>query len=140
MVRYPCRFRIRASLFTVSGRSHRDGPPPETGANLADDQQWLRTICDAYGILLVLDEVITGWGRMDANIGAQASGVTPDLMTLAETITNGAQSMGAGCWPRGRASAIAPTPRKLLLGFVVPTRDPAEAQSQTPQPQPLTLA
>ena len=55
----------------------------------------LRKICDEHGILLVFDEVITGWGRMGANFGAQAFGVTPDLMTMAKAITNGAQPMGA---------------------------------------------
>ncbi len=55
----------------------------------------LRKICDEQGILLVFDEVITGWGRMGANFGAQAFGVTPDLLTMAKAITNGAQPMGA---------------------------------------------
>jgi len=55
----------------------------------------LRAICDAHGILLVFDEVITGWGRMGANFGAQAFGVTPDLMTMAKALTNGSQPMGA---------------------------------------------
>ncbi len=55
----------------------------------------LRDICDAHGILLVFDEVITGWGRMGANFGAQAFGVTPDLLTMAKAMTNGAQPMGA---------------------------------------------
>lgn len=55
----------------------------------------LRQICDQHGILLVFDEVITGWGRMGAPFGAQAFGVTPDLMTMAKAITNGAQPMGA---------------------------------------------
>lgn len=55
----------------------------------------LRAICDAHGILLVFDEVITGWGRLGANFGAQAFGVTPDLLTMAKALTNGAQPMGA---------------------------------------------
>jgi beta-alanine--pyruvate transaminase len=55
----------------------------------------LRQICDQHGILLVFDEVITGWGRMGAAFGAQAFGVTPDLLTMAKAITNGAQPMGA---------------------------------------------
>lgn len=54
----------------------------------------LRAICDQHGILLVFDEVITGWGRMGANFGAQAFGVTPDLMCMAKAITNGAQPLG----------------------------------------------
>ncbi len=55
----------------------------------------LRQICDQHGILLIFDEVITGWGRMAANFGAQAFGVTPDLLLMAKALTNGAQPMGA---------------------------------------------
>ncbi|TMH78496.1 MAG: aminotransferase class III-fold pyridoxal phosphate-dependent enzyme, partial [Betaproteobacteria bacterium] len=55
----------------------------------------LRQICDQNGILLVFDEVICGWGRMGANFGAQAFSVTPDLLTMAKALTNGAQPMGA---------------------------------------------
>ncbi|HEX4585083.1 MAG TPA: aminotransferase class III-fold pyridoxal phosphate-dependent enzyme [Burkholderiaceae bacterium] len=55
----------------------------------------LRQICDQNGILLVFDEVITGWGRMGENFGAQAFAVTPDLLTMAKALTNGAQPMGA---------------------------------------------
>ncbi len=55
----------------------------------------LRQICDANGILLVFDEVICGFGRLGAPFGAQAFGVTPDIMTMAKALTNGAQPMGA---------------------------------------------
>jgi len=55
----------------------------------------LREICDRHGILLVFDEVITGFGRTGAPFGAQSFGVTPDLMTMAKGLTNGAQPMGA---------------------------------------------
>jgi beta-alanine--pyruvate transaminase len=55
----------------------------------------LRQICDQHGILLVFDEVICGWGRMGANFGAQAFGVTPDLLLMAKALTNAAQPMGA---------------------------------------------
>ncbi len=55
----------------------------------------LRKICDDNGILLVFDEVITGWGRTGSAFGAQTFGVTPDLMTMAKAITNGSQPMGA---------------------------------------------
>lgn len=55
----------------------------------------LREICDANGILLVFDEVITGFGRLGTPFGAQAFGVTPDIMTMAKALTNGAQPMGA---------------------------------------------
>jgi beta-alanine--pyruvate transaminase len=55
----------------------------------------VREICDAHGILLVFDEVITGWGRTGQAFAAQTFGVTPDLITMAKAITNGAQPMGA---------------------------------------------
>lgn len=55
----------------------------------------LREICDAHGILLVFDEVITGFGRLGAPFASQLFDVTPDLMTMAKAITNGVQPMGA---------------------------------------------
>ena len=57
--------------------------------------QRLRDICTANNILLIFDEVITGFGRMGAYTGAEAFGVTPDIMNVAKQITNGAQPMGA---------------------------------------------
>src|SRR4029077_12500036 len=55
----------------------------------------VREICDQHGILLVFDEVICGFGRTGKAFAAQSFGVTPDLMTMAKGITNGAQPMGA---------------------------------------------
>jgi beta-alanine--pyruvate transaminase len=55
----------------------------------------LRAICDAHGILLVFDEVITGFGRLGSPFAAQAFGVTPDIITMAKALTNGAIPMGA---------------------------------------------
>lgn len=55
----------------------------------------LREICDAHGILLVFDEVICGFGRTGKAFGAHSFGVTPDMMTMAKALTNGAQPMGA---------------------------------------------
>ena len=57
--------------------------------------QRLREICSANNILLIFDEVITGFGRAGAYTGAEAFGVMPDIMNLAKQITNGAQPMGA---------------------------------------------
>ena len=56
--------------------------------------QKLREICDKHGILLIFDEVITGWGRTGSAFGAQEFGVTPDLMTMAKATTNGVIPMG----------------------------------------------
>ena len=55
----------------------------------------LREICTAHGILLVFDEVITGFGRTGHAFAAQAFNVTPDMITMAKAITNGAQPMAA---------------------------------------------
>ena len=55
----------------------------------------LRAICDKHGILLIFDEVITGFGRLGAPFAATRFNVTPDLMTVAKGITNGAVPMGA---------------------------------------------
>jgi beta-alanine--pyruvate transaminase len=56
--------------------------------------QRLREICDRHGILLIFDEVITGFGRTGAPFAAQEFGVTPDLLTVAKGMTNGCVPMG----------------------------------------------
>jgi beta-alanine--pyruvate transaminase len=55
----------------------------------------LRELCTIHGILLIFDEVITGFGRLGAPFASQVFGVTPDLMTTAKGLTNGAFPMGA---------------------------------------------
>jgi len=64
-------------------------PPP------AGYLERLREICDANDILLIFDEVITGFGRCGALTGADAFGVVPDIMNIAKQMTNGAAPMGA---------------------------------------------
>ena len=54
----------------------------------------LRKICDSNDILLIFDEVITAFGRMGAKTGAEAFGVTPDIMTFAKQVSNGSQPLG----------------------------------------------
>ena len=56
--------------------------------------QRLRDICTAHNILLIFDEVITGFGRCGAWTGAEAFGVTPDMLNFAKQVTNGAQPLG----------------------------------------------
>src|SRR5467141_4645364 len=51
--------------------------------------QRLRQICDKYGILLIFDEVITGFGRLGFPFAAERYGVVPDIMTFAKGITSG---------------------------------------------------
>ena len=55
----------------------------------------LRQICDENGILLVFDEVITGFGRIGGKFATDAFGVQPDIITLAKALTNGSIPMGA---------------------------------------------
>ncbi len=55
----------------------------------------LKTICDQHGILLIFDEVITGFGRLGAPFAADYFGVTPDILTTAKALTNGVLPMGA---------------------------------------------
>ena len=57
--------------------------------------QRLREICDRHGILLIFDEVITGFGRTGQPFAAQTFGVTPDLMVVAKGLTNGSVPMAA---------------------------------------------
>jgi beta-alanine--pyruvate transaminase len=56
--------------------------------------QRLRAICDKHGILLIFDEVITGFGRLGAVFAAERYGVTPDLLCFAKGVTSGAVPMG----------------------------------------------
>ena len=66
----------------------------------------LREICDRHGILLIFDEVITGFGRLGTNFGAERLGVTPDIMTMAKGLTNAAVPMGAVAVRNGIYDAI----------------------------------
>lgn len=74
----------------------------------------LREICDAHGILLVFDEVITGFGRTGRAFASQSFGVKPDMITMAKAITNGVQPMAAVAASRDIHRAIvedSPSPR-----------------------------
>ena len=57
--------------------------------------QRLRALCDQHNILLIFDEVITGFGRCGARTGAHYFGVTPDIANFAKQITNGTVPLGA---------------------------------------------
>jgi beta-alanine--pyruvate transaminase len=54
----------------------------------------LREICDQHGILLIFDEVITGFGRLGVNFGADYYGVVPDMLNFAKAVTNGVIPLG----------------------------------------------
>jgi beta-alanine--pyruvate transaminase len=66
----------------------------------------LREICDRHGILLIFDEVITGFGRLGTDFGAERLGVVPDIMTMAKGLTNAAVPMGAVAVRNGIHDAI----------------------------------
>ena len=73
-------------------------PVPGSTAVLPPPKNYLkrlRTLCDKHGILLIFDEVITGFGRLGAPFAANYFGVTPDMMTTAKGITNGTVPCGA---------------------------------------------
>ena len=66
----------------------------------------LRALCDRHGLLLIFDEVITGFGRLGTPFASQYFGVTPDLMTLAKGLTNATVPMGAVVARRGIHDAL----------------------------------
>jgi beta-alanine--pyruvate transaminase len=77
----------------------------------------LRKICDAHGILLIFDEVITGYGRLGTPFAADYFGVTPDLMTTAKGLTNAAIPMGAVFVQRKVHDAIMQGPEHVIELF-----------------------
>jgi beta-alanine--pyruvate transaminase len=66
----------------------------------------LRAICDKYGILLIFDEVITGFGRLGAPFATSLFSVVPDMVCIAKGLTNGAVPMGAVVARKGVHDAI----------------------------------
>jgi beta-alanine--pyruvate transaminase len=79
--------------------------------------QRLRELCDKHGILLIFDEVITGFGRMGTPFASQFFGVTPDLMTTAKGITNATVPMGAVFASRKVHDAIVQGPEAAIEFF-----------------------
>ena len=76
--------------------------------------QRLRQICDKHGILLIFDEVITGFGRTGQPFAAQTFGVVPDLMVCAKGLSNGAVPMGAVIAKQGIHDAFMTGPEHLI--------------------------
>ena len=79
--------------------------------------QRLREICDKHGILLIFDEVITGFGRTGNAFAAQTFGVTPDMITCAKGLTNGAVPMGAVIVKQSIHDAFMQGPEHLIEFF-----------------------
>ena len=67
------------------------------GTHIPSPRYWqeLRAICDRHGVLLIMDEVISGFGRTGKMFAAEHFGVVPDLMTMAKGLTSGYAPMGA---------------------------------------------
>ncbi|CAA9575125.1 MAG: Aminotransferase, class III [uncultured Thermomicrobiales bacterium] len=67
------------------------------GVIVPPDEYWpaIRALCDRHGILLIHDEVITGFGRTGKWFGSEHWGVVPDIMTLAKGISSGYVPLGA---------------------------------------------
>ncbi|MEW6254705.1 MAG: aspartate aminotransferase family protein [Pseudomonadota bacterium] len=79
--------------------------------------QRLREICDKYGILLIFDEVITGFGRLGHAFAAERYGVVPDLITFAKGITSGAVPMGGVLARSGIHDAFMKGPEHVIELF-----------------------
>ncbi|MBC7146529.1 MAG: aspartate aminotransferase family protein [Thioclava marina] len=79
--------------------------------------QKLREITKKHGILLIFDEVITGFGRLGAAFAAQHYGVTPDIMTTAKGLTNGVIPMGAVLTSAGVHDAFMNGPEHMIELF-----------------------
>ena len=77
----------------------------------------LREICDRHGILLIFDEVITGFGRLVTNFASDYFGVKPDLFTTAKGITNGVIPMGAVFARKGIYDAFMDAPEGSIELF-----------------------
>ena len=98
----------------------------------------LRAICDKHGILLIFDEVITGYGRLGYAFAAERYGVVPDMITFAKGITSGAVPMGGVAGAQGHLRRLhegartrhRAVPRLHLLGASARLRGrPRDARS-----------
>lgn len=82
------------------------------GAIVPPDGYWaeLRRICDEYGVLLVADEVINGFGRVGPWFGSELVGAEPDLLTFAKGVTSGYSPMGGMLIRRQLLDALVDSP------------------------------
>ena len=75
----------------------------------------IRELCDRHGLLLIFDEVITGFGRTGSPFASQEFGITPDLITCAKGLTNGCVPMGAVIAKKGIYDAFKQGPDGIEL-------------------------
>lgn len=96
-------------------------PVQNSGGALVPPPEYLRTvrrICDRHGIVLIMDEVITAFGRLGAWFGSRLFGVEPDIITVAKGLTSGYVPMGAALVRKSIADAfMGDESRKLLHGL-----------------------
>ena len=99
------------------------------GGVVAGPGYWprVREICDRYGVLLIFDEVITGFGRLGAWFGADYVGVTPDIMSFAKGITSGYFPYGGSIATRRVADAFQGGPERTFKHMFTYTGHPAGA-------------
>ena len=97
----------------------------------------LRAICDKHGILLIFDEVITGFGRLGAPFATNLFGVVPDMICLAKGLTNGAVPMGAVVVRKGiyesMMSAAPENTIELFHGYTYSGHPLAAARAREPR-------
>jgi beta-alanine--pyruvate transaminase len=79
--------------------------------------QKLRAICDKHGILLIFDEVITGFGRLGYSFAAERYGVIPDMITFAKGVTSGSVPMGGVLVRKGLYDAFMKGPEHVIELF-----------------------
>ncbi len=77
----------------------------------------VRDVCDKYGVLLIADEVVTGFGRSGTMFGSRTWGVKPDMMTLAKGITSGYVPLGATMVNKRISDAIEKSDGKVMHGY-----------------------
>jgi adenosylmethionine-8-amino-7-oxononanoate aminotransferase len=74
----------------------------------------LREVCDRYGVLLIADEIITGFGRTGKMFACEHSGIVPDLMTLSKGLSSGYMPIGAAVARKEIADAFAGGPEETF--------------------------
>lgn len=91
------------------------------GVIVPHESYWplVRQVCDRYGVLLISDETVTGFGRVGAMCGARAWGVAPDMMTMAKGINSGYVPLGAMLMNERVAAAFEKpgVPAALMHGY-----------------------
>ncbi len=89
------------------------------GMIVPPDGYWerIREICDKYGVLLIFDEVITGFGRLGTWFGADFVGVTPDIISFAKGVTSGYFPVGGSIASEEVADVFTETPFSHMFTY-----------------------